>query len=106
MIARDRRRWGHRLGCVAAALLCAGAARHAHAQGAPPSGRGGAQSGRTAPKLSAEDAALVKELALRERVALLRNLELFERGGNDEPSPTRASPRAPPPVTAPGESGP
>jgi hypothetical protein len=38
------------------------------------------------PPLSAEDAALVKELALLERVELLRNLELFERGAEEEAS--------------------
>ena len=32
-----------------------------------------------APPLSAEDAALVRELALLEQVDLLKNLELFER---------------------------
>jgi hypothetical protein len=62
----------------AAAVLLACAAAQAN-QGEP--------AVRTAPPpLSAEDAALVKELALLERVELLRNLELFERGAEEEAS--------------------
>ncbi len=36
------------------------------------------------PRLSGEDEELVKQLALLERVELLRNLELFEGGLKDE----------------------
>jgi hypothetical protein len=69
-------------GWAAAVLLACGAAQ---ANQADPTPR--RQEVRTPPPpLSAEDAALVKELALLERVELLRNLELFERGAEEEAS--------------------
>ena len=48
-------------------------------------GRTGAAA---SPALSAEDAALVRELALLEKVDLLKHLELFER--DEAPGPARA----------------
>jgi hypothetical protein len=80
-------------GWAAVALLaCAAAAgaRAAQAGGAQPrAGEQGTQptAARTAPPpLSKEDAALVKEMVLLERVELLRNLELFERGADEQAS--------------------
>jgi hypothetical protein len=63
---------------AAALLVCAAAQAN---QGKPPAVRIAPP-----PPLSAEDAALVKEMALLERVELLRNLELFERGAEEEAS--------------------
>ncbi|GAC1550629.1 MAG: hypothetical protein NVS2B9_16790 [Myxococcales bacterium] len=45
--------------------------------------------------LSAEDAALVREMALLERVDLLRDLDLFERGAAADADDEAASPDAP-----------
>jgi hypothetical protein len=40
-----------------------------------------------APPLSKEDAELVKELALLEKMDLVKNLELFEKDKDEEPAP-------------------
>ena len=56
-------------GIALALLLCAGAQ-----DGGPPPSPPPAQK----PELSREDAELVKELALLERMELVKNLELFE----------------------------
>jgi hypothetical protein len=70
---------------LAAAILLVLAAPIARAQPpAAPPGKKSAQPSAGEP-LSPEDAALVRELALLERVELLKNLELFE--------PPRAQPR-------------
>ena len=61
---------------VMAALLCASAARGQDG-GAPQASKERAEEARK-PPLSREDAELVKDLALLERLELLRNLELFE----------------------------
>ena len=79
--ARTARTRGFRW-AAAALLVCAAAQAN---QGKPPAVR------IAPPPLSAEDAALVKEMALLERVELLRNLELFERGAEEEASSDRAA---------------
>ena len=69
------------------ALLLALLLAQATARRSPP----GPPPGRT--PLSAEDRELVKQLALLERVELLRNLELFEGAKDDAPPDSR--PRQP-----------
>ena len=64
-----------------AALVCAGAARAQDRRDErPPPPQQQEQ-----PPLSKEDAELVKELALLEKLDLVRNLELFEEDKEGEP---------------------
>jgi len=70
---------------VLAGLLCAGAVR---AQGGRTPGPPPPPQKPAPPPLSKEDAELVKELVLLERMELVRNLELFQPapdGSKDEP---------------------
>lgn len=75
---------------VLAALLCAGAVRAQDGQSARPPPPQPSQKHLAPPPLSKEDAALVKELALLERMDLVRNLELFQPPREDaKDSPQR-----------------
>jgi hypothetical protein len=65
-----------RLAVVIAGLLCATAQAQQQNDPAPATDRG--DGGPTDRVLSKEDEELVKDLALLERMDLLRNLELFE----------------------------
>jgi hypothetical protein len=73
-------------GLVLAALFCAAGAR---AQEVPPPEPPPPRE--VQPKLSKEDEELVKELALLEKMELVKNLELFEADKHDggEPPPRR-----------------
>jgi hypothetical protein len=64
-----------RIAWVMAGLLCAAQAR---AQDRRPPAPEQQKQAEKPPPLSEQDAELVKELALLERLELLRNLELFE----------------------------
>jgi hypothetical protein len=74
-----------RTSAVLVALLCAGAARAQDRRPPPPP----PEQKQAAPApLSKEDAELVKELALLERMELVKNLELFEPEKDaEEPKP-------------------
>ena len=62
---------------IMAGMLC-GAAARAQDRAPPPPRPEERQKAEQKPPLSAEDAELVKQMALLERLDLLRNLELFE----------------------------
>ena len=66
-----------------AALVCAGAARAQDRRGERPPPP--PQEQEEQPPLSKEDAELVKELALLEKLDLVRNLELFQEDKEGEP---------------------
>ena len=66
-----------RAGMLIAALLCATPALAQETKEPPPPDT----------QLSKEDEELVKELALLERLELVKNLELFEPDKDEEPKP-------------------
>jgi hypothetical protein len=66
-----------RAGILIAALLCATPALTQETQEPPPPDT----------QLSKEDEELVKELALLERLELVKNLELFEPDKDEDPKP-------------------
>jgi hypothetical protein len=79
-----RTRW------LLAVLLCGAAAR---AQQRTPSPRPPERKDEARKPLSKEDAELVKDLALLERLELLRNLDLFEAGKGEDRTAKEETPR-------------
>ena len=71
-----------------AALLCAGAARAQDPRSEPQQPPAPAQQ-QARPPLSKEDAELIKQLALLEKLELVKNLDLFEGEKGDTLSDDR-----------------
>lgn len=76
------------------ALLLAALLSQAATRPQPPAARPQPPASQGRRPLSREDEELVKQLALLERVELLRNLELFEATRQDQ-APDQSSPREP-----------
>jgi hypothetical protein len=75
-----------RVAVVIAGLICAAADAQERAEPPPAADRSDAGTDRT---LSSEDAELLKDLAVLERMELLRNLDLFEEPKEAEKGPQR-----------------
>ncbi len=70
--------------CTLAALLCAGGARAQERRAQPAQDRE-----KKEPPLSKEDAEVVKQLALLEKLDLVRNLDLFQPEKEEPRQPQR-----------------
>jgi len=76
-----------RVAVVIAGLLCSSA--QAQQRTEPPPAPDGSDAGSTERTLSKEDAELLNDLAVLERMELLKNLELFEEPREPEKSDQR-----------------